>query len=173
MADNDRERWVDDVKRHPEYDGALAFKPGAGWLILRTVWMIMFGLVFTAVSVFLVLVSPAEPGGFRAVWIIGTVIFSLVGVGLVVSGLVRLGKVGLAGTRSVPAMITGKRTRVRRSSGTGSGSTTYYVTVEHEDGDRSEVETRGRLYGAIAEGDAGVAYLRDRYLIDFRRLTGL
>ena len=170
MPDTDRNDWLVDVKRHPEYDAALASAPGAGWLYLNYTAMVVFGLIFAVFSAFLVSVAPEGPSAFRIVWTIGALVFTFAGAGMVIYGLFRLAKVGFSRTRSVPALIAGKRAHVRRRSGTGSGSTTYYVTVELEDGRRNEVESRGRLYGKIAEGDTGVAHLRDRYLIGYRRL---
>ena len=170
MPDTDRNDWLADVKRHPEYDAALAAAPVAGWLYLRHAATVVFGLIFGGVSAFLVSVAPEDPSAFRIVWTIGTLVFTFAGAAMVIYGLFRLAKVGFSRTRSVPALIAGKRVHVRRSSGSGSGSTTYFVTIELQDGRRNEVKSRGRLYGEIAERDTGVAHLRDRYLIGYRRL---
>lgn len=45
------------------------------------------------------------------------------------------------------------------------------VALALGDGQRRELEARGKLYGQLARDDIGVAYIRARALLDFRRLA--
>jgi hypothetical protein len=63
--------------------------------------------------------------------------------------------------------VVAKRAQV---GGTQSGtSTEYFVTVEAEDGVRTELRTAAALYGMIAEGDRGVFVRQGSRLVDFAR----
>ncbi|MEM1126866.1 MAG: hypothetical protein AAGI71_09470 [Bacteroidota bacterium] len=65
---------------------------------------------------------------------------------------------GVAIEEAEAALITAKRTQV--NAGAAETSTDYFVTVELEDGTRHELAVlTGIVYGDLAEGDAGVAYL--------------
>lgn len=61
---------------------------------------------------------------------------------------------------SVPARVVSRRQHHEHhanvDSGTGMGSTSYYVTFEVESGDRIEFHLSGKEYGMLAEGDEGV-----------------
>lgn len=61
---------------------------------------------------------------------------------------------------SVPARVVSRRQHhehhAAANSGTGMGSTSYYVTFEVESGDRMEFHLTGKEYGMLAEGDEGM-----------------
>lgn len=61
---------------------------------------------------------------------------------------------------SVPAKVVSRRQHhehhAAANSGTGMGSTSYYVTFEVESGDRMEFHLTGKEYGMLAEGDEGM-----------------
>lgn len=61
---------------------------------------------------------------------------------------------------SVPAKVVSRRQHhehhAAANSGTGMGSTSYYVTFEVESGDRMEFHMTGKEYGMLAEGDEGM-----------------
>lgn len=48
-------------------------------------------------------------------------------------------------------------------------STTYYVTVEYEDGERQEFRVKGRVYGLLAEGDKGLLTYQGTRFLEFVR----
>ena len=65
---------------------------------------------------------------------------------------------------TVDAVVTTKRTDVRRHADAGY-ATRYYVTFQVESGDRMELCVPGREYGILAEGDCGrLQFQGNRYL---------
>lgn len=48
-------------------------------------------------------------------------------------------------------------------------STTYYVTVEFEDGERREFRIKERVYGLLAEGDKGLLTYQGTRFLEFVR----
>ncbi len=72
--------------------------------------------------------------------------------------------------RREPAMVVGGRTEISGGGRDSSASTTYYVGLELPGGQRVEYEAMGELYGRLADGDVGVAYLKGHALVDFQRL---
>lgn len=70
--------------------------------------------------------------------------------------------------RRVPVRVLEERTEVagrRRST-----RTSYFVTLETSDGTRHEYQADGELAGLVTSEDVGVAFVRDRYLLDFVRV---
>lgn len=159
---------VPELRRHSrELDELLRYTPsavgkGAGLVVLS-----VFGFVFTAFAIFFIVASKGAdaPRVFR----LFPLIFVLAGVVMMGTGIRGLVKLTTSPVERLPAVIIGKRQRYSSSS-RGSGSTSYYITIETEDGERKEHSVRGRLYGQVERGDAGVAYLRGGYLLDFRRV---
>jgi hypothetical protein len=68
---------------------------------------------------------------------------------------------------SVPARVVAKRTAISGSVSSNTGgqvSTAYFATFELESGERLEFSMYGRVYGLLAEGDAGtLTYQGTRY----------
>ncbi|MBD8067398.1 DUF2500 domain-containing protein [Bacillus sp. PS06] len=75
----------------------------------------------------------------------------------------------------VPAILTSKRTDVRRSSNLhndhhhSSTHTHYYVTFEFESGDRSEFHVSGKEFGLLTEGDTGRLTFQGTRYVGFER----
>jgi hypothetical protein len=70
------------------------------------------------------------------------------------------------------ALIVGKRTQVSGGSGDSSATTRYFVTVEREDGSRTEfLAMTPDLYSRVAEEDAGVLFTRSTLALDFDRVA--
>lgn len=63
----------------------------------------------------------------------------------------------------LPALVRDER------SESGEKSTSHFVTLEFEDGARTEYQVDGRTSGSVAPDDVGVAYIKGGFLIDFRR----
>lgn len=99
--------------------------------------------------------------------------------------LLMLGAIGFAVVKSVsgtakyrsaplqrrPAIVVDERTKVSGGGKNSSASTTYYVTLEFEDGQRREFTVGTRLAGSVTEGDAGVAYTKHEHLAAFERIS--
>ena len=89
----------------------------------------------------------------------------------------------MCGMGVMGAIVTARRTRMlamtafeRRPalvrderSQSGEKSTSHFVTLEFDDGERHEYQVDGRTAGNVALDDVGVAYIKGEFLIDFRR----
>lgn len=129
--------------------------------------MIVFGLVFASFAVFFIVM--ASRMGAPLVFRLFPVIFLIVGIGIVMGGISGLARLTGSPLERLPSVVVGKRQDYDTDS-KGSGSTTYYITLQTEDGNRKEHLVPGKLYGELGRGDTGVAYLRGGFLLDFRRL---
>jgi hypothetical protein len=128
-------------------------------------FLMIFGLVFTSFAIFFIVM--AKRSGAPLIFRLFPMIFVLVGAGMLIGGLRGLVKLATSPLERLPAVIVGKRQQYDTDS-RGSGSTSYYVTIQTEDGERKEHLVQGRLYGEVQRGDAGVAYLKGGFLLDFR-----
>lgn len=159
------------VEKHPDYPELLKAQPGSAYLYGGYIFQLIFGLIFTSIAVFFIFEPPPDDGSlFYLVWIVGSFIFIVVGVGIVGFGIYKLIKLSLTSLRRRPSLVLDKRMAVRGGGQSSSASTTYYITLEFNDRERREIKTRGKLYGKITKDDVGVAYILDDYLLDFRRL---
>lgn len=70
----------------------------------------------------------------------------------------------------VPAVVVAKRRHVRRGRSGAEGNPVHYVTLEHESGQRREMQCTPRMASAVGEGDLAVAYVRGSVLLDLVRL---
>ena len=161
---------LDAVKKHPDYPGLLKVKPGSAYLFGHYMIYIIFGFIFTSVAIFFISVPPDSDTLFDLVWVIGSLAFIIIGIGIVGYGIYRIIKLAISKLKRLPSLILDKRITVRGGGQSSTASTYYYITLELTDGERQELETRGKLYGKITKNDVGVAYIRDRYLLDFRRV---
>jgi hypothetical protein len=163
------------VENHPEYLPLLEVKPSAGPLYGRFGCIAFFGVIFAAVAMFMMNAFSSEmDGSFQAVFFVFLLVFIAVGVGMTVWGIFRLIKLSGAQLTRPPALVVDKRIAVRGGGSHGSSASThYYVTLELGDGERRELEAREKLYGKITKDDAGVAYIQDRFLLDYHRLAGI
>lgn len=170
------------VREHPRFAELLRRRPSAAGTGCGYLFSAVVALVFAGLALFFLTVRPE--GSFGMVWIAMSLLFAVVGLAGAVWALWRFGRLASSSLERLPALVVDKRHHVRRS-GTSSGaggmssssmsststtSTTYYVTLEFEDGARRELRARGRLYGLLGAGDAGVAYVKDRHLLDYERL---
>lgn len=130
-------------------------------------FLMVFGLVFTSFAIFFIVM--AKRSGAPLIFRLFPMIFVLVGAAMVIGGLRGLVKLATSPLERLPAVVVGKRQQYDRES-KGSGSTSYYVTIQTEDGERKEHLVQGRLFGEVERGDAGVAYLKGGFLLDFRRV---
>ncbi|EAQ81940.1 DUF2500 domain-containing protein [Blastopirellula marina] len=97
-----------------------------------------------------------------------------IGVGIYLFKNLRsnMNKMENAPVHTEPVIAVAKRTHISGGGGDHSASTHYYVTFELEDAERREFPVwDGRMYGRIAEQDAGVLFLRDKFAVDFDRVA--
>jgi len=162
------------VERHPDYPALLKIKPSSALLYGRYGCAVLFGLIFIAFSLISSFIITKAAKGFGSSGYIGTIaliFFSVVGIGLAGYGLYRLIKLKSARLDRLPALVVDKRTSVSGGGENSTVSTYYYITLAVGEGKRRELQAKGKLYGKITKDDAGVAYIRDNFLLDYKRLT--
>ena len=165
---NDR---LNAVKKHPDYPDLLNSRPSSTYLYGRYMFQIIFGLIFTAVALFFLSRPPESDSFFDIVWALMSLIFIVVGIGIIGYGIYRTIRLISGSVHKLPALIVDKRISIKGGGQSSSSKTTYFVTLELDDVGRRELKARGKLYGKITREDAGVAYIHDRYLLDFKRLA--
>lgn len=71
-------------------------------------------------------------------------------------------------TVKIPVIVAAKRVQVH---GEHNNLLAYYCTFEFETGDREEIHLwEQKLFGQLAEDDAGVLFRRGEIAVDFRRV---
>ena len=160
----DRSRF-DNVKQHPDFAAAPAqpVLPADATLSIAAVsaplLLSAFGIVFLLIVITL-LGSFGAPLIVWAIFIAGGLVF--------VFGGWRTSR-GLIALRDAPiqrmiVVIVKERTDV--SGGENSTSTSYYATLQTEDGKRIEYKVSGALAGRIVLDDIGIAYVKET-VVDF------
>lgn len=95
-------------------------------------------------------------------FLLGTIFLLVIGMFLfvIIRGIGQWNHNNHSPRLSVPAKVVSRRQHhehhAAANSGTGMGSTSYYVTFEVESGDRMEFHLTGKEYGMLAEGDEGM-----------------
>jgi hypothetical protein len=168
QPENDR---LNAVKKHPDYPDLLNIRPSSAFLYGGYMFRIIFGFIFTAVAVFFISRPPPSDSYFDIAWVLLSLFFIIVGIGIIGHGIFKTIKLISGNVHKLPALIIDKRISVSGGGQSSPSRTTYYVTLESDDLGRRELKARGKLYGKITREDAGVAYIHDRYLLDFKRLA--
>lgn len=103
-------------------------------------------------------------------FIVPVVMLGAVGIG-VFKTMSRTARYRSAPLDRRPAIVVDERVKVSGGGKNSSATTSYYATLEFEDGLRREFSVGSRLAGSIAQGDAGVAFLKHDHLAAFERLS--
>ena len=169
------------VERRPEWERLRERRPRTAGHQFSFGCGALFGLVFAGIAVFIVGVavsmmsqtSRLQSGRslFPTVFTGLAALFALLGVGITVWMLFRWRRFVRAPLQAVPAAVLDKRLHVRGGGTNSHSRTNYHVTLEFRDGRRTELEVGGNLYGLLGRDDVGVAWIKDRYLLDFHRLA--
>jgi Protein of unknown function (DUF2500)/zinc-ribbon domain len=135
----------------------------------------VIGVVFLAVFVTAAfgIASMAVGQGAPKVFAIVPVGMGIVGILMavaVVGGGIKLAKAPLVARAGV---VKTKRANTSSGSVHMGSSTSYFATFEFEDGSREEFSVASSLYAQLAEGDAGVVFVRANTAAAFDRVTGL
>lgn len=163
------------LREHPRLAGLLQRSPSAAGVTTSYGCLAGFGVIFTTISLFITFgfagaVSSSGFGGPSAVVVIFPLLFVAIGIGVIVSGLRNASKVATAPTERIPVRIADERIQVSGGGKRTSASTKYFVTVEDEDGRRTEYQTTAEVAAAAAPDDVGIAYVKAFLLLDFQRL---
>jgi hypothetical protein len=163
----DDERF-DAVEADPEFDEAMHHEPRVPSLayVIAAAGMFLFSLVFAIVALAFLSGIPA-PVAFKVLWVATTAVFVAIGIGV----LVRAWRYHASPIARAIAIVVGTRTQISGSSSDGSTSTSYFATLQDRTGARTEVHALGNVVGLLTAGDIGVAYLKSRTLVAFRRFT--
>ncbi len=148
-------RFDELMKHSPAFPAKLAFVPG--------IVIIVFGVVFFAFG--FSMWSPDFPGAPIKIFMS---LFCALFIGIGIATLVRAKKLVDAPMKRRVAVIVDERTKVTGSD--DSTSTTYFATVQFEDGTRQEMKTSGVVAGGATRGDIGVIYTKLDKLVSFERV---
>lgn len=166
------------VVKHPEYPALLSVTPSSAHLYAGSGCIVVFGAFFALAALIMSFIVPRSMAGFGPVLLVRALLwaFAAVGAGMSVWGVFGLLKLSRSRLMRLPALVVDKRIDVHgggqsSQSSASRVSTSYYVTLALGDGGRRELEARGKLYGKLTQNDIGVAYIRYRSLLDFRRLA--
>jgi hypothetical protein len=163
----DDERF-DAVEADPELDEAMQHEPRVPSLAYVVAARSMFAvsLVFAIAGLAFLLGIPA-PVPFKVLWVVMTAVSVALGIAM----LVRARRYHAAPIARSTAIVIGTRTQVSGSGRDGSASTSYFVTLQERTGVRTEVHALDNVVGLLTAGDIGVAYIKSRTLVAFRRFN--
>ena len=166
--DEAKQTRFDLLREHPDIGGLLRAtpqieKPPLNYGILFMAPVIIVFLIF-----FMNMASGAGAPGFF--FIVPLVILAAVGFAAFKT-LINSSQYHSAKLTRRPAIVIDERTEVSGGGENSRARTTYFVTLEFEDGTRREFTVGTRLAGSLTEGDAGVAYLKHEHLAAFERLS--
>jgi len=163
------------LRESPSFERLRSFRPSSAGPTAGLLFRCVFGLVFAAFAVGFIVVTRSMSsgmgggrgmGGLDIVFTLVPGVLVVIGVGAFVSAIVKWRRFSQAPLVAVPAIVSGKRTKVVGVK--DSTRTEYFVTIEAETGPRREYQAADEVFGVVGDGDVGVAYVRDAYLLGFR-----
>ncbi len=99
-----------------------------------------------------------------ALFPLAVVAFGTIGI---LRAVTRLFRVNRSALERRAAIVLDKRTQI---AGGEQATTSYFVTLVNRAGDRKEFSVDGKLYGTLTGSDAGMAFTRAEYLLEFQRI---
>jgi len=165
----------DQIKQSPQYlkrnlGSRLAALPAVSPLGVAA--PVLFFVLFVGVALFMA--TSAHQHGAPVVFTLFPMIFVVVGVLGGIHVVRQFVHYQQSPTLARAAVIVGKRTEVSGGSGDSSASTRYFFTAEFEDGARCEFSlASAKLFGQVAEGDAGVLFSRAEVAMGFDRIASI
>jgi hypothetical protein len=166
-AYRDRES-SDRIARLPGLRAAETMVPLVGGCFFTAVALVMF-IIFMSVGS----MASRQFGGAGAIPMLMAIVpfgFVCIGIAIIVMSLKKQSDFSSSPILARPAVATTKRTAVSGSKDTAV-STSLFMTFEFEDGSRVELRpVVDKLFGQIAEGDAGVLFSRSDVALDFDRV---
>ena len=154
------------LERHPETERWMSHTPSSsqvgGRFFQSMVGVVLF-LVFGSV-VTLVFFATCPPLGFIPLALVILMAIAMLKQASKVSAATR------AELRRMPALVVDERTKITGGGRNDATRTRYFATLQFADGTRRELDVFDDLAGRVTEGDAGIAFLKGDYLIDFGRI---
>ena len=157
------------VAGHPQRAEIMRRKPADGWITNTLALRAVFGVVFGGIGLSVGL--PFAATIILAPFALIPLLFTAIGGWVLYDALRRRTRFMNARLLRVPALVVGERTKVTGGGRNSSATTTYFVTLQYDDGERHELRTKGAVIGEVTDGDIGYAFVRDIYLLDFARLN--
>ena len=164
------------AKRLPAYAAAMEREPDTREVVAGSAFSVVFMLFFAAVALFIgstaCSVTANSPFGGPGPQLFALVPFAMAafGIAAAVKAGGRAKRVASSPTERRLALVRDERTKVSGGGENSSASTSYFVTLEYENGSREEHRVSPRAAGRVAPGDVGVAYERAGILVDFEQL---
>lgn len=175
---DERRARFDVARGSAAYQRALARTPSAAGQLGGGLFQVLFLAFFVLVTLGIG-GSACSVGAFAGGVPFGAIggLFALVPLGMATFAIValigaarRTARVATSATLPMLALVKDERTQVSGGGRDSSASTSYFATLEFEDGRREEFPVSGRISGRVTPGDIGVAYERGGALIDFTLL---
>ena len=123
--------------------------------------MSVFAITFIGVAIVMGVGATSMGAGIMAVVPFG---MALVGVFFFLTAVRKQTRLASAPQERLPVRIMDERTSRSEKS------TSYYATLQKEDGDRFEVPVDARTASEIAPGDMGIAYMKGGIMLHFERV---
>lgn len=161
------------ARRAPAYARALDYEPSTGHLVVRSVSGAVVFAVFTVVALTIGVklgFSGSMFGGGVGLLAVIPLAIAAYGASLVVKAVARTSAIRTSPTERHVALVRDERVKVSSGGRNSRATTSYFVTLEYEDGRRKEHTVDARLASRVASGDVGVAFERGGYLVDFVEL---
>jgi len=160
------QRRFSTLDAHADLHDLMEHMPQLPSMGVRTLFPAVFLVVFILVALGMLAPFAQAPMPFALAPLV-FVAFGIFGLGTLISRATRYRQ---APVRRKQALVADERVAVHGGGRNSSASTNYFLTLEYPDGSREEVRTSDDMTGRLAPGDMGVAYLKDRYLVEFRRV---
>lgn len=166
--DESRRERFELLRRHPDLESGLRHTPQVRVPTIST------GLVFVGPLVIAFLVFfVVQANNMRApiiFFIVPAIMFVAI-ANTIFRSVQRGSRVRAARWERLPAIVVDERTRVSGGGKNSRATTSYFATLEFEDGARREFRVSPRLAGDITGDDAGIAYVKHDALLEFRRIS--
>lgn len=146
---------------HPSTPELLKREPSAAGVHMGLGCLSVFALAFMGVAIFMGVGALKMGAGFMAIVPFG---MGVAGFFMLVGSARKQARLASAPLERTPVRIMDERTAH------SDRSTTYYATLQTEDGSRFEVPIDAKTAAQIATGDMGIAYLKGGLMIGFERV---
>jgi len=156
------------LRVHADWPELMQRTPAESHVRNLLLFQMIFGLFFAGI------------GGFMALVFILTILmipfailplsFLALGVWAVVDARKKTRRFDAAELQRVPALVVDERVKVSGGVQGATPMSSYFASLELEDGTRVELPASGSVAGRVTKGDVGVAYIKGRHLLDFARV---
>ncbi len=166
--DESRRERFELLRRHPDLEPGLRHTPDVRVPKINPGLLIMGPLVIAFLIFFV-----AQAGNMGApifFFIVPAIMFVAIANAMFRS-VQRGTRVRAARWERLPAIVVDERTRVSGGGKNSRASTSYFATLEFEDGARREYRVTPKLSGDLSDEDAGIAYVKHDTLLEFRRIS--